>query len=161
MNTNQPGREAATVGEDLQEMGPIDYLCIEFPEGSLNGTALPLLVDLADRRIIRVLDILFLRKNSDGSVSALNGEDPELAALGAFRGAASSMLTDDELREAGSVLEPCAAAVLLVYENSWAAPLAVELRRNGARMVAGGRIPVQDLLAALDDTEPEAEYLLT
>jgi hypothetical protein len=142
---------------DLEEMGPVDYLCLEFPEGSLNGTAFPLLVDLVDRRIIRVLDILFLRKDADGKVVELDGGDPELAELGVFHGAASGMLGGDDLRDAGEVLEPGAAAALLVYENLWAAPLAVRLRRNGAQLVAGGRIPIQALLAALDETEPEPD----
>src|SRR4051812_15522509 len=128
MTTNQAEAETGAVENDPQEMGPIDYLCIEFPQGSLNGTALPLLLDLVDRRVIRVLDILFLRKDSNGTVTALNGNDPELADLGMFHGAASGMLGGDDLREAGSVLEPGAAAVILVYENLWAAPLAVALR---------------------------------
>ncbi|MFC7528683.1 DUF6325 family protein [Actinoplanes sp. GCM10030250] len=141
---------------ELEEMGPVDYLCVEFPDGSLNGTAFPLLLDLVDRGIIRVMDILFLRKEKNGTVVAVEGRDVDLAGLGAFHGAASGILGGDDLREAGEVLSPGAAAVLLVYENTWAAPLAVQLRRNGAQVVAGGRIPVQSLLAALDETEPEA-----
>jgi hypothetical protein len=138
---------------ELDEMGPIDYLCIEFPEGSLTGGALPLLLDLVDRHIIRVLDLVFVRKSPDGAVLALDGRELELNGLGAFHGAASGMLGGDDLREAGSILEPGTAAALLVYENVWAAPLARHLRKVGAQMVAGGRIPVQQLLAALDDTE--------
>ncbi|MEV0902278.1 DUF6325 family protein [Actinoplanes sp. NPDC049802] len=143
---------------ELGEMGPVDYLCIEFPEGSLNGTALPLLIGLADRGIIRVLDILFVRKDADGGVTAFEHRDIELSGLGAFHGAASGMLGGDDLREIAGVLEPGAAAVILVYENLWAAPLATTLRRNGAHLVAGGRIPVQALLAALDETEQEAAH---
>ncbi|MEV6300620.1 DUF6325 family protein [Actinoplanes sp. NPDC051861] len=141
---------------ELEEMGPIDYLCVEFPDGSLNGKAFPLLVDLVDRGIIRVLDILFIRKGHDGTVTAIQGQDLELAGLGVFHGAASGVLGGDDLREAGSVLTAGSAAVVLVYENTWAAPLAVQLRLNGAQLVAGGRIPVQSLIAALDESEPEA-----
>ncbi|WP_436533043.1 DUF6325 family protein [Actinoplanes sp. HUAS TT8] len=137
----------------LDEMGPVDYLCIEFPRGSLNGTALPLLLDLVDRRIVRVLDLLFVRKSPDGTVVALDGRELELSGLGAFHGAASGMLGGDDLREAGAILEPGAAAILLVYENLWAAPLSRALRRSGAHLVAGGRIPVQELLGALDASE--------
>lgn len=142
--------------ELLEEMGPVDYLCIEFPDGSLNGKAFPLLVDLVDRKIIRILDILFVKKSMDGNVFAVEGRDLELADLGVFHGAASGILGGDDLREAGSVLTAGSAAVVIVYENLWAAPLAVQLRRNGAQVVAGGRIPVQSLLAALDEIEPQA-----
>ncbi|WP_328467648.1 DUF6325 family protein [Actinoplanes sp. NBC_00393] len=141
--------------ELLEEMGPIDYLCIEFPDGSLNGKAFPLLVDLVDRGIVRILDILFVKKSLDGRVFAVEGRDLELADLGVFHGAASGILGGDDLREAGSVLTAGSAAVVIVYENTWAAPLAVQLRRNGAQLVAGGRIPVQALLAALDETDAE------
>ncbi|GIF40310.1 DUF6325 family protein [Actinoplanes xinjiangensis] len=140
---------------ELQEMGPVDYLCVEFPDGSLDGTAFPLLVDLVDRGTIRVLDILFVRRERDGAVTMLDSNDVELAGLGVFHGAASGILGGDDMRQAGSVLEPGSAAVVLVYENAWAAPLAIRLRRNGAHLVAGGRIPVQALISALDDTESE------
>jgi Family of unknown function (DUF6325) len=140
--------------DELQEMGPVDYLCIEFPQGSLRGTALPLLLDLVDRRIIRVLDILFVRCGQHGSVFTMDGSELENSGLGAFHGAASGLLGGDDLRDIGAVLKPGAAAIILVFENLWAAPLAVNLRRNGAYLVAGGRIAVQDLLAALDATEP-------
>ncbi|KHD73489.1 hypothetical protein MB27_35095 [Actinoplanes utahensis] len=136
-------------------MGPVDYLCVEFPDGSLNGTAFPLLMDLVDRKIIRVLDILFVRRREDGGVVAVEGRELELSGLGAFHGAASGMLGGDDMRDLGAVLEPGSAAVILVYENTWAAPLAVKLRENGAHLVAGGRIPVQSLIAALDETEKE------
>jgi hypothetical protein len=138
---------------ELQDMGPVDYLCIEFPEGSLNGSAFPLLLDLVDRKIIRVLDIMFVRKDVAGDVTVLEGREIELSGLGAFHGAASGMLGGDDLRAVRSVLKPGAAAVVLVYENVWAAPLAVRLRENGAHLVAGGRIPVQALIASLDESE--------
>jgi hypothetical protein len=141
---------------ELDDMGPVDYLCIEFPQGSLNGKSLPLLLDLVDQRTIRVLDMVFVRKSPDGTMVALGGRELELNGLGAFHGAASGMLGGDDLREAGEVLEPGAAAVIIVYENLWAAPLARSLREAGARLIAGGRIPVQELLAALDETEAEA-----
>jgi hypothetical protein len=140
---------------ELQEMGPVDYLCVEFPDGSLDGTAFPLLVDLVDRGIIRILDILFVRKERDQTVTVLDARDVELAGLGVFHGAASGILGGDDVRQAGTVLETGSAAVVMVYENAWAAPLAIRLRRNGAHLVAGGRIPVQALIQALDETETE------
>ncbi|GIE30697.1 hypothetical protein Ait01nite_037420 [Actinoplanes italicus] len=141
---------------ELQEMGPVDYLCVEFPEGTLKGTAFPLLVDLVDRGTIRVLDILFIRHEHDGTVTELDAKEIELAGLGVFHGAASGILGGDDLREAAKVMTPGAAAVIIVYENAWAAPLAIQLRRNGAHVVAGGRIPVQSIIAALDETETVA-----
>ncbi|WIM98400.1 DUF6325 family protein [Actinoplanes oblitus] len=140
---------------DLQEMGPIDYLCIEFPRGSLTGKAFPMLLDLVDQHTIRVLDLLFVRKAADGAVMALDGTEMDVAGLGAFHGAASGILGGDDLREIGDILAPGAAAAVLVYENTWAAPLARTLREAGAQLVAGGRIPVQQLLSALDETESE------
>ncbi|GAA0468976.1 hypothetical protein Ade02nite_31830 [Paractinoplanes deccanensis] len=140
---------------EVDEMGPIDYLCVEFPAGSMDGTAFPLLVDLVDRHIIRILDIALIRKDADGKVFALEESEFDINGLDAFHGAASGLLDGEDLREAGEVLAPGAAAVLLIYENTWAAPLARRLRLNGAQLVASGRIPVQALLAALDDTEPQ------
>jgi len=138
--------------DQLDTMGPVDYLCIEFPPGSLTGRALPLLVDLVDRRGIRILDLLFIRKSTAGKVVSLNRREQELSGLGAFHGAASGMLGDDDLREVGAILEPGTAAMIIVYENLWAAPLARRLRRSGAQLVASGRISVPELLAALDTT---------
>jgi hypothetical protein len=103
-----------------------------------------------------VLDILFVRCGQDGSVFSMDGGELEKSGLGAFHGAASGLLGGDDLRDIGTVLKPGSAAVILVYENLWAAPLTVTLRRNGAHLVAGGRIAVQELLAALDATEPFA-----
>src|SRR5690242_7261719 len=107
----------------LDEMGPVDYLCIEFPPGSLTGKALPLLLDLVDRRLIRILDLLFVRKSPTGAVVAMDGQELAASGLGAFHGAASGMLGGDDLREVGAVLQPGTAAVIMVYENLWAAPL--------------------------------------
>ncbi|GGN21501.1 hypothetical protein FHR83_002154 [Actinoplanes campanulatus] len=147
-------------GTELGEMGPVDYLCVEFPEGSLNGTALPLLMDLVDRQIIRVLDILFVRKEHGGGVTAFEHKEIDVSGFGVFQGAASGMLGGDDFRDIAGVLEEGSAAVILVYENLWAAPLATTLRHNGAHLVAGGRIPVQALMAALDETEEAAEASL-
>ncbi|WP_433383917.1 DUF6325 family protein [Actinoplanes sp. CA-142083] len=140
--------------DDLQEMGPVDYLCIEFPPGARAGDGLPHIVNLVDRGIIRVLDLRFLRKNEDGTVNELVGEQLD-SGLAIFQGAASGMIGGDDLEEAAAVLEPGSAAALIVYENVWAAPFAVSVRRAGGRVIAGGRIPVQSLLAALDATESE------
>src|SRR3954466_11024756 len=140
--------------QDLQEIGPVDYLCVEFPPGSRPGEGLPHIVSLVDRGIVRVLDLRFLRKNADGTVSEMVGEQID-RGLTLFQGAASGMLGGDDLEEAAAVLAPGSAAALIVYENVWAAPFAVSVRRAGGRVIAGGRIPVQSLLAALDESEPD------
>lgn len=140
--------------DDLQEMGPVDYLCVEFPPGSSPGQGLPHLVSLVDRGVIRVLDLRFLRKDEDGKVSEVVGEQIG-DGLSLFQGAASGMLGGDDLEEAAEVLAPGSAAALIVYENVWAAPFAVAVRKAGGQVIAGGRIPVQSLLAALDASEPD------
>jgi Family of unknown function (DUF6325) len=140
----------------LDEMGPIDYLVVEFPGGRLSGGGLPLLVDLVDRGIVRILDLVFIQKGQDGAVARLRPEDltPEQrASLAVFEGASSGLLNQEDVDATGAVIEPGSAAGLLVYENRWAAPFALALRRGGAQLVATGRIPVQGLLAALDAAE--------
>ncbi|MER6085001.1 DUF6325 family protein [Streptomyces sp. NPDC013157] len=141
--------------DSVEDMGPVDYLVIEFPGSRLTGEALPLLVDLADRRIVRILDLAFVRKNADGSVAALELRDlgDDTADLTVFEGASSGLLDEGDLAEAANALEPGNSAAVLVYENLWAAPLARALRRSGAELVASGRIPVQALLASLDAVE--------
>jgi Family of unknown function (DUF6325) len=140
----------------LDEMGPIDYLVVEFPGGRLSGEGLPLLVDLVDRGIVRILDLVMIQKGQDGAVASLSLEDlsPEQRApLAVFEGASSGLLNQEDVDATGAVIEPGSAAGLLVYENRWAAPFALALRRGGAQLVATGRIPVQGLLAALDAAE--------
>ena len=141
---------------DLDEMGPVDYIVVEFPGSKLTGQGFPLLVDLVDRGIIRILDLVFVTKESDGSVAAveiadLDG-DGELD-LAVFEGASSGLLMREDVDAAGAVLEAGSTAALLVYENVWAAPLAVAMRHAGGQLVASGRIPVQAILAALDAAE--------
>ncbi|MFF4399551.1 DUF6325 family protein [Streptomyces sp. NPDC001480] len=141
--------------DDLEEMGPVDYLIVEFPGSRLTGEGLPLLVDLVERNIIRIIDLVFVRKDTDGSVTAMElqeiGDEIDLTV---FEGASSGVLDQSDLDDAGAALEPGNSAAVLVYENVWAAPLARALRREGAQLVASGRIPVQALLASLDATEP-------
>ncbi|MBM9621870.1 DUF6325 family protein [Streptomyces zhihengii] len=143
------------MSDDIEDMGPVDYLVLEFPGNRMTGEGLPLLVDLVDRGIVRILDLAFVTKQDDGTVAAVELRDiGDHAELTVFEGVSSGLLGQDDLDEAGAVLEPGSSAAVLVYENTWAAPLAKALRRGGARMVAGGRIPVQALLASLDATEP-------
>jgi hypothetical protein len=140
----------------LDETGPIDYLVVEFPGNRMTGEGFPLLLDLVDRGIIRILDLVFVTRDSDGSVTAVEiadfDGDGELD-LAVFQGASSGLLGPDDLAEAASAIEPGSSAGILVYENVWAAPFAAALRRGGAQLVASGRIPVQAILAALEADE--------
>src|SRR5918995_6926421 len=133
-------------------MGPIDFLMVEFPHRQTPGEGLPILVDLAESGIVRVLDLAFLRKEPDGTVRRVDVADlgPEFAV---FEGASSGLLDQEDLDNAAEAIAPDSAAGLLVYENRWAAPFAVAMRRGGGQLVASGRIPVQAILAALDATE--------
>jgi hypothetical protein len=145
--------------EELDQMGPIDSVVIAFPDGQPKGEAAPLLLDLVDRGIIRILDLMFIRKEEDGSVAGLeikNLDSEGVGELVAFAGASSGMLTDEDRQEAGSLLDPGSAAAVIVFENRWAAPFARAMRKAGGQLVAFHRIPVQAVLAALDATEPAA-----
>jgi Family of unknown function (DUF6325) len=142
-------------GTDI-EVGPIDYVVVEWPRGKEpTGEALPLLVDLVDRGVIRLLDLAFVQRREDGSVVGLDLEEVGRgdAQLTIFEGADSGLLSESDLHEAANALEPGCSAAVLVYENTWAAPFATAVRRGGAQLVATGRIPVNAVIAALDEAE--------
>jgi hypothetical protein len=141
--------------DELDEMGPIDYILIEWPDRQPTGEAAPIVVDLVERGIIRVLDLAFIAKAEDGSVAGLeiNELGQEVEELRLFEGASSGLLGDDDIAEAAAALEPGTSAALIVFENSWAAPFASAVRRSGGQLVASGRIPVQAVLAALEAAE--------
>lgn len=144
--------------ESFDEMGPIDYILVEWPGKQPTGEAMPYLIDLVDRGLVRIIDLAFVTKGEDGSVAGLEladlgGAVPEFAV---FEGAASGLIGDDDIERAAAVLEPGTSAALLVYENAWAAPFASAVRRSGGQLVASGRIPVEDLVAALDAAEANA-----
>ena len=135
------------------EIGPIDYLVVEFPGNRMTGESLPIIIDLVDRDIIRVLDLVFVRKDEDGSVAAVTVADLDgdgTFDLAIFEGASSGLLLKDDIDEAGTVLRAGSSAAVLLYENLWAAPLAAALRRSGAELVASGRIPLADIVSTLD-----------
>jgi len=141
---------------ELDQMGPVDIVVIEFPDGEHKGEAAPLLIDLVDRGIIRILDLMFIQKGEDGTVSALEIADIDgdgVADFRAFEGASSGLLGDEDRDEAGNVLQPGAAALVIMFENRWAAPFAKAMREAGGQLVAFQRIPIQALLAALDAAE--------
>ena len=140
---------------EIEEIGPVDYIVIEWPGRQPTGDAIPHLLNLVDAGLIRILDLTFVAKGEDGSVAAIElGELGESFAV--FDGASSGLIGDAELAEAGSVLEPGTSAAILLWENRWAAPFASALRASGGQLVASGRIPVQQILDALDAVEATA-----
>ncbi len=141
--------------ESFDEMGPIDYLLVEWPGRQPNGEAIPYLIDLVDCGLIRILDLAFIAKDVDGNVAFLDIEDfgDEVVELAVFEGASSGLLDEGDRAAAGDVLEPGTSAALLVFENAWAGPFAAAVRRSGGQLVASGRIPIQAMLAALDAAE--------
>ncbi len=148
--------------DDVAEMGPIDYLVVEFPGSRMTGEGFPLLVDLVDRGLIKILDLVFVKKEEDGAVVAMQIADLDgdgQLDLAVFEGASSGLIGEDDLAEAGGVLEPGSSAGILVYENVWAGPFAAALRRGGGQLVASGRIPVQALLAAVDAADSDSKVV--
>jgi len=139
---------------DIDELGPVDYLVIEFPGSKFNGEIAPTLIDLVDRGIIRVLDLIMITKEPDGSFDAIELNDFEEGALGELHRLETEiaeLLSADDIANVAAALEPGSTAGVLVYENLWAAPFASAVRHRGGQLVANGRIPVQALIAAFED----------
>src|SRR3954451_15013075 len=121
------------------ELGPIDIVIIGYrPDAPMRGDAVPLLLDLVDAGIIRVLDVLFVRKDADGTFSGFDARDlseEHVGDLAIFEGASSGLLREDDVQAVAGTIEPGTAAVVLVYENRWAGPFAAAVRRNGGRLL--------------------------
>ncbi len=142
------------MGEPEQdEIGPIDYVLVEWPDRQPRGEAAPLLLDLVERGLIRILDLAFISKDEDGNAAGVDVSELGIEAFSEFDGVSSGLVGDADIEEAAKALEPGTSAALLVYENRWAAPFASAVRRGGGQLVAGGRIPVEAIAAALDEVE--------
>jgi hypothetical protein len=143
--------------EAHEELGPIDIVVIAFPaDAPMTGEAVPLVMDLVERGIIRVLDVLFVMQNEDGTVSGFEATDLDGDSIGdlkVFEGASTGLLGEDDVASVGETLEPGTAAVMIVYENRWAAPFAAAVRRNGGVLVANHRITAQELMDAIDTAD--------
>lgn len=139
-----------------QDIGPIDYLALEFPNAKITGEGFAALLDLVDRGIIRILDLRFVIGGPDGSFTAMALTDLDhdgVLDLAVFEGAQSGLLDDDDLAEAVALVAPGTAVGLLVYENAWAGPFVTAMRNHGAQVLASGRIPVETVIATLDRLE--------
>ena len=148
--------------EDL-ELGPVDVVVIGYPaDAPRTGEAVPLFVDLVDRGVIRVLDVLMVEKDAQGNVAGVEIRDLDgdgVNDLVVFAGARTGMLDDEDAGTAGQLLEPGEMALLICFENTWAAPFATAVRRNGGRMLAFHRVSAQDVLdtvEALGDGDAES-----
>jgi hypothetical protein len=143
-----------------EEFGPIDVVVIGYPPGApATGEAVPIFLDLVDRGIIRVIDVTFVRKDVDGTFSAFDLADLDEDTAGdltPFAGASTGLIQEDDVALAAAEIEPGSAAVMIVYENRWAAPFISAVRRNGGVLIASERVGVQDLMAALDAAEAAA-----
>jgi len=143
--------------DELGEIGPVDIIVIGYPPGApMTGEAVPIMLDLVDRGIVRVLDVLFVKKEEDGSIVGFAAQDLEPDEIGefvVFEGASTGLIGDEDAESAAAELEPGAAAVLIVYENAWAGPFAAAVRRSGGRLIASERVSTQDLVDALEALE--------
>ena len=141
------------LGETVDELGPVDWIVVEFPGSRFKGEIAPALDDLAARGIIRVLDLLLIRKDDDGSLEFFELSDldeSEIGTLRLYESALAMLLSEEDVEAVAAAVEPGSTAALLVWENSWAAPFASAVRHAGGQLAASGRIPVQALLAAIE-----------
>jgi Family of unknown function (DUF6325) len=144
------------MAEEQNELGPISYLIVEFPGNKMTGQGLPILLDLVEQGTIRILDLCFMMRDTDGSVrlAALGDFDSDGSLdLAIFEGASSGLIDDADVADAGDAIQPGSSAAILLFENRWAMPFTRELRRGGAELVAAGYIPYDTLVSALDATE--------
>lgn len=136
--------------------GPVDFVLIEFSGDRLTGRTAEALLDLVERGIVRVYDILMIGKDHDGSIYGIDiaeSAGPEVGGFTELAGARSGLLSDDDMREAGSAMEPGTLAALIIYENTWAVPFVAAAMESGGQLIASARIPAPDVMAALDALE--------
>jgi hypothetical protein len=141
-------------GSELDVLGPVDYLVVEFPaaEANFSGAMAAELKALVDRGLVRVLDLLVLRRDLDGSVEVAELDELDAVDVGelqALEAELAMLLAADDVEAIGEAIEPGSIAAVLVYENTWAGPFGSAVRRSGGQLVASGRIPTQALLAAV------------
>jgi hypothetical protein len=140
-----------------EALGPVDAIVIGYPaDAPMTGDAVPLLMDLVERGIVRVLDVMFVTKQADGTVAGFDATDLTAQGVGdlkVFEGASSGLLGDDDVAMAAEAIQPGTSAVMIVYENRWAAPFVAAVHRNGGELIGSARISAEDLMAALDAAE--------
>jgi hypothetical protein len=166
-STDSPGHEVSheqerrvtqsvEATESVDELGPVDWIVVEFPGSRFKGEIAPALADLVERDIVRVLDLLILKKDDDGGLEAFelsDLEDSELGVLRSYETELAMLLSEDDVTAVAAAVEPGSTAAVLVWENTWAAPFGSAVRRAGGQLVASGRIPVQALLAVIEEDD--------
>jgi hypothetical protein len=148
----------------LDELGPVDFLIVEFPAGRQNftGEGAAELLRLHDAGIIRLMDLLILQKGEDGTVMAQElGDLDELGELARIETELVQTLSEEDVDNLAAAMDPGSVAGVLVYENLWAAPFASAMRRAGGQLIANGRIPIQAIIAAIEADEAEAALAAT
>lgn len=146
--------------DTIDELGPVDWIVVEFPGSTFNGSIAPEITSLVDRGLVKILDLLILKKDADGALEIAelsDVEDGELGELRAFETELATLLSEDDVISAAEAIEPGSSAALLVWENLWAAPFGASVRHAGGQLVASGRIPVQALAAAIEADEASAD----
>jgi hypothetical protein len=143
----------------LDELGPVDYLVVEFPAGASNftGEMAAELVALVDSGTIRLIDVLILTKSEDGTVDAMELSDiDELGELQALEAQLAELLAEEDVEHLAAAMDPGSTAGVLIWENLWAAPFAAAARRSGGQLIATGRIPIQAIIASIEADEATA-----
>jgi hypothetical protein len=143
---------------NVDELGPVDWIVVEFEGSTLNGKIAPILKDYVDRELIRVLDLLFFKKAEDGSFEAFEAtdlEDSEIGELRAYETELAMLLSEQDVADLAETIEPGSSAAVLVWENLWAAPFGAAVRHAGGQLVASGRIPIQAVIAAIESDQEE------
>ena len=142
----------------LDELGPVDYIVVEFPAGASNftGEMAQELVRLVEAGTIRLIDVLILIKNVDGSVEAMElSEVEELGELQALEAQLAELLAEEDVAHLAAAMDPGSTAGVLIWENLWAAPFAAAARRSGGQLIADGRIPIQAIIASIEADNDE------
>ena len=150
----------AAGAEELDALGPVDWIVVEFPGAKFDGSVFPELLDLEERGIIRVLDLVVLKKDDDGTIDAFELSDLDDSEVGGILDGErqlAMLLSEDDIVNVAAAVEPGSAAAVLVWENTWAAPFASAVRKVGGQLVASGRIPVQALIAAIEAGADESD----
>jgi hypothetical protein len=143
----------------LDQLGPVDYLVVEFPAGASNftGEMANELIALVDSGTIRLIDVLILTKNEDGTIDAMELSDlDELGELQALEAQLADLLAEEDVEHLAAAMDPGSTAGVLIWENLWAAPFAAAARRSGGQLIANGRIPIQAIIASIEADEATA-----
>ena len=145
---------------DVDELGPVDWIVVEFPGSKLSGEIAPILEDYVERKLIRVLDLVFLKRDQSGGYEAFEAadlEDSEIGRLRAYETELAMLLSEQDVEDLVETIEPGSSAAVLVWENLWAAPFGAAVRHSGGQLVASGRIPIQAVVSAIEADAAQTE----